>query len=67
MMNDFHNNIVFSPNIRDRGSNIIFDTCIRYDEHGIKTIEEALVNILEFVEMGSSCFSIFYYIKEKVI
>ena len=49
---------MFSPNIRDRGSNVIFDTCIRYDEHSIKTIEEALVNILEFVEMGSSCFSI---------
>ena len=68
-MNDFHNNIVFSPNIRNRGSNVIFDTCIRYNEHGVRTIEEVLIDILEFVEIGSSCFSIFtfYYIKEKVI
>ena len=69
MMNDFHNNIVFSPNIRDKGCDVIFDTCIRYryNEHSVRTIEEALIDILEFFEIGSSCFSIFtfYYIKEK--
>ena len=68
-MNSFHNNIVFSLNMRNRGSNIVLDTYIRYDEHNIGTIERALLDILEFVKIGSSYFSIFifYYIKEKAI
>ena len=68
-MNSFHNNIVFSLNMRNKGSNIVLDTYIRYDEHNIGTIERALLDILEFVKIGSSYFSIFifYYIKEKAI
>ena len=55
--------------MRNRGSNIVLDTYIRYDEHNIRTIERALLDILEFVKIGSSYFSIFifYYIKEKAI
>ena len=60
-MNSFHNNIVFSPNMRDGGSNVVFDTYIRYNEHSVKTIGGALVDILEFVEIGSSCFGIFIF------
>jgi len=62
MMNSFHNNIVFSPNMRDGGNNVVFDTYIRYNEHSIKTIRGgALVDILEFVEIGSSCFGTFIF------
>jgi len=68
-MNSFHDNIMFSPNIRDGGSNVFFDTCVRYNEHSIRTIREVLVDVLKFIEMSSSCFDIFafYYIEEKVI
>ena len=68
-MNGFSDNIMFSPNMRDRDNNIIFNTFIRYDEHGVRTIGGALVDILKFVEIGSSCFGIFifYYIKGKII
>jgi len=60
---------MFSPNIRDRDSDVVFDTYIKYDKHSIRAIRESLVNVLKFVEMDSSCFSIFvfYYIKGKVI
>jgi len=60
-MNSFHDNIIFSLNMRNRGSNIVLDTYIRYDEHNIRTIGGALVDVLEFVEIGSSYFSIFIY------
>jgi len=68
-MNGFHNNIIFSPNIRDGDSNVVFDTCVRYDEHSVKTIRETLVNFLKFIEISSSYFDIFafYCIEEKVI
>ena len=63
------NNIVFFLNMRNRGSNVVLDTCIRYDKHNIRNIREALIDVLEFVEISSSYFSIFmfYYIKEKAI
>ena len=61
MMNSFHNNIVFSPNMRDGGNSVVFDTYIRYNEHSVKTIRGALVDILKFVEIGSSCFGIFIF------
>ena len=47
--------------MRDGGSNVVFDTYIRYNEHSVKTIGGALVDILEFVEIGSSCFGIFIF------
>ena len=65
-MNGFYDNIIFSLNMRDGGSNVAFDTCVRYDEHSIRTIRGTLVNVLKFIEIGSSCFA-FYYIEEKVI
>ena len=51
------------------GSNIVFDTSIRYDKHGIRTIERALIDILKFIAIFISYFVIFviYYIKRKVI
>jgi len=65
----FYDDIIFSPNIRDRGNNIIFNTCIRYNEHSVRTIRGILVDIIEIVEMNSSYFSIFvfHYISGKTI
>jgi len=59
-MNSFYNNIVFSSSIRD-GDNAVFDIYIRYNEHSVKTIGKALVDILKFVEIDSSCFGIFVF------
>ena len=47
---------MFSLNVRNRGSNVIFDTCIRYNEDSFRTTGETLIDVLEFVEIGSSCF-----------
>ena len=60
---------MFSLNIRDEDSNVVFNTCIRYNKHSVRTIREVLVDILEIVEIDSSCFDIFafYYIKGKKI
>ena len=68
-MNSFHDNIMFSPNMRDGGSNVVFNTYVRYDEHSVRAIREALVNILKFIEMSSFFFDIFafYCIEERVI
>ena len=69
MMNSFPDNIMFSPNVKNKGSNVIFDTCIRYDKDSFRTIGETLVDVFEFVEIGSYCFGIFTfdYIKGKTI
>lgn len=48
-MNSFSNNIVFYLSMRNRGSNVIFDTCIRYDEDSFRTIKEILVDINKFL------------------
>jgi len=68
-MDGFHDNIIFKENMRDKDSNIVFNTCIRYNKHSVRTIREVLVDILEIVEINSSCFGIFvsYYIKGKTI
>jgi len=34
---------MFSLNMRDGDSNVVFNTCIRYNEHSVKTIREVLV------------------------
>ena len=47
--------------MRDGGNSVVFDTYIRYNEHSVKTIRGALVDILKFVEIGSSCFGIFIF------
>jgi len=67
MINGFSDNTIFSLDIRNRSSDVVFDTCIRYDEDSFWTIGETLVDIFKFVEMDSSCFDIFVfnYIKEK--
>ena len=69
MINSFSDNVVFSLNIRYRGYNIVFDTCVRYDEYYVMTIGGPLVYILELIEMSSSCFGIFVFdrIKGKII
>ena len=69
MMNSFYDNIIFSPNIGDGDNNVVFDTCVRCNEHSVGTIKGALIDILKFIEIGSSCFNIFafYYIEGKVI
>jgi len=60
---------MFSLNIRDEDSNVVFNTCIRYNKYSVRTIREVLIDILEIVEIDSSCFGIFafYYIKGKII
>ena len=60
---------MFFLNIRDEDSNVVFNTCIRYNKYCVRTIREVLIDILEIVEIDSSCFGIFafYYIKGKTI
>ena len=69
MVDRFYDDIIFSLNIRDRGNNIIFNTCIRCNKHSVRAIREILVDIIEIVEINSSCFIIFtfHYISEKTI
>ena len=69
MVDRFYNDIIFFLNIRDRGNNIIFNTCIRYNKYSVRTIRGILVDIIEILEMNSSCFIIFtfHYISGKTI
>jgi len=68
-MDGFHDNIMFSLNMRDEDSNVVFNTCIRYNKHSVRIVREVLVDILEIVKMNSSYFGIFafYYITGKTI
>jgi len=46
MMNSFGDNFLTSINMRDQGSNIIFDTCVCYDEYSILLYKWLLVYIV---------------------
>ena len=52
-MNDFCEYIIFSSNMRDRYTNVVLDTRIRYNKYSIRIIREILVNVFEFVEINS--------------
>jgi len=52
-MNDFCEYIIFSSNMRDRYTNVVLDTSIRYNKYSIRIIREILVNVFEFVEINS--------------
>jgi len=52
-MNDFCEYIIFSSNMRDRYTNVVLDTSIRYNKYSIRIIREILVDIFEFVEINS--------------
>ena len=69
IIDSFHDNLIFYSNMQDWSGNVIFNTCIRDDEHDIMTIEWTLENILEFTSISSSYFGIFviYCMKEKTI
>jgi len=52
-MNDFCEYIIFSSNMRDRYTNVVLDTSIRYNKYSIRIIREILVDVFEFVEINS--------------
>ena len=60
---------IFSPNMQDQCSDIVFNTCIRNNKYDIIALGWILKDILKFIMMSSSCFNIFiiYCMKEKAI
>ena len=58
MMDSFLDNFMFSPNMWDWYNNVIFNTCVRNNKYSIIVLAWTFEDILEFIIMSSSYFSI---------
>ena len=69
ILDGFLDNFIFSPNMQNQCSDIVFNTCIRNNKYDIIALGWILEDILKFIMMSSSCFGIFtiYCVKEKAI
>ena len=58
MMDSFLDNFMFSPNMWDWYSNVIFNTCVRNNKYSVIILAWIFEDILEFIIISSSYFSI---------
>ena len=59
MINSFGSNFLFSTDMWDQSSNVVFDTDIRNDKYYILIDKWILVDTIEFVTMNNFCISVF--------
>jgi len=59
MINSICNNFILSLCMWDWNSDIIFDTCIRYNEYSILVIRWLLIDVIEFVLTSNFSISVF--------
>ena len=59
MINSFGSNFLFSTDMWDQSSNVVFDTDIRNDKYYVLIDKWILVDTIEFVTINNFCISVF--------